>query len=130
MTALRERALRVTTVLVAASALLIPPGVLDIGGSWPMVGALVLLAGGLFVIRDVFSQFPTILGIEAGEYLPDIWLAPVVASGALVVVGPSVSPGELQALGGLAGLVGVVNYLLRPVYVFFYGIGRRVLQAV
>jgi len=130
MIALRERALRVTVVLIAASVLLIPPGMLDIGGSWVMVGVLVLLAGGLFAVRDVFSRAPTVLDIEVGEYLPDIWLAPVVASGALVVAGPSVSPGELQALGGLAGLVGVVNYLLRPVYVFVYGVGRRVLQAV
>ncbi len=130
MSELRERALRVSVVLIAASAVLIPPGLLGMSGSWIFVAGSVLLGAGLFVIREVFAHFPTVLNVAVGEYLPDIWLAPIVAAGALVIAGPSVSPGELQALGGIAGFVGVVNYLLRPVYLFVYGLLKRFINAL
>lgn len=130
MTELREQVLRITVVLVGASAVLIPPSLLDIGGSWMFVGVSVLFGAGLFFVRDLFAQFPPALNVEVGEYLPAIWLAPIVAAGAVVIAGPSVSPGELQALGGIAGFVGVVNYLLRPVYLFVYGLGKRVVNAI
>jgi hypothetical protein len=36
------------------------------------------------------------------------------------VVEPSATPAEVQALGGLLGLVGMANYFLRPLYLFAY----------
>jgi hypothetical protein len=43
---------------------------------------------------------------------------------ALLLV-PGASPEELQALGGIAGFVGMINYFLRPVYFLVYSLLKR-----
>ena len=43
-----------------------------------------------------------------------------------VVLEPTASAEELQALGGIVGLVGMVNYFLRPVYLLLYSLVQAV----
>lgn len=112
----REWTLRVTIVLLATSVVLIGPGVAGIGSSLPFLGALVVLTAVCGVLRSRLAELPRVVGHNLGTYGQDLWLGPLVG---LVVVGaiaPSASAAELQALGGIAGLVGMVNYFIRPLY--------------
>jgi hypothetical protein len=45
-------------------------------------------------------------------------------------VGFGASPGEVQALGGLLGLVAMANYFFRPVYYAVYATGRWASRAL
>jgi len=101
---------RLSAVVLLAAGLLIPLGFLGIGASPFLVVAFLGFAALLYA------------GWQRAEgdfraYLAGLWLGPAVAA-AVVVYGLSIaaSPGELQALGGITGVVGVVNLLLRPVY--------------
>jgi len=101
--------LRITAVFLIAAGILIPAGPLGVEPSAMLVLGLFLLGMVLFTAwqnADAYSK-----------YLSGMWLGPVIAA---VITGYAItiraSPGELQALGGIAGIVGVINLLLRPVY--------------
>lgn len=105
-----ERGVRWTSVIcLVAAALVIPLGFLGFAASPGIVVALLALAGGT-VYADQYG------GIDRDE-LRWLWLGPLLGA-AVVAVGVTMdaSPGELQSLGGIVGLVGVFNLLLRPVY--------------
>lgn len=121
----RERSLRATMVLLVASALLIGPSLADIGASLPLFVGFVGLAAGGGLARNHLAELPTVLGHDLGTYGQDLWIAPVLALGIVLATVPAASPVELQALGGAAGLVGMLNYFLRPVYLGIARILRR-----
>ncbi|RXK50124.1 hypothetical protein [Halorientalis pallida] len=101
--------LRISAVFLLAAVLLIPVGYAGIGGSPVLSVGFAVLAAGLYVAWQRSDEYSV--------YLSGLWLGPVVA--AIVAVAGfliGASPGELQALGGIVGLVGVFNLILRPVY--------------
>ena len=115
MDAWRHRSQRVTYILLVASFLLIGPGLVGLGATIPLAAGLAVLAGGLWAVRDRLRTLPSVVGYDLGWYAQDSWLA---AAGTVpIVLGSLGGPAaELQALGGVVGLVGMVNYFLRPLY--------------
>jgi hypothetical protein len=102
--------LRISVVFLIAAAILIPMPYLGMGASLPLVLLLAAAAWGLY---EAWQRS----GGQTRTYLSGLWLGPVIALlftiyGLLI----GASPGEVQALGGIAGIIGVVNLLLRPVY--------------
>lgn len=110
-----EETFRATVVLLAASVVVIAPGAAGIGGELFLVGVALLLAGGLFAVRDQFDEAPVVFGHDLGEYGRALWVSGVVAA-VVFLLGLGTTPGELRALGGIVGLAGMANYFLRPVY--------------
>jgi hypothetical protein len=101
--------LRITLVFLIAAAILIPLGYLGVGPSIPLVVGQLGLAGVLYYAWKQTEEYD--------QYLAGLWLGPIVgviATGVALLIGAS--PGELMSIGGLVGIVGVVNMLLRPVY--------------
>lgn len=110
-----EETFRVTVVLVAASVVVLVPGYAGFGGSLALAGLAVVLAVALFAVRDRLGTAPTVMGHDLGHYGRAFWVSALVA-GVVFLLGLGTSPEELQALGGLVGLVAMANYFLRPVY--------------
>jgi len=115
--------LRVTALSVAAGVVLVVAGAAGLGGSVPLLAALVALALGLYAGRDRLAALPRTVGHDLGAYGRDGWVAPLLAAAAVAVAGET-SPAELQAVGGLLGLAGMINYFLRPVYHGLVAVGR------
>jgi hypothetical protein len=101
--------------LLTASTVLLAAGIADLGGSPALAALFVCLAGVFFVGRDTLSRAPRTLGHDLGYYGTTLWLGPLVAA-VVVAVALDATPPELQALGGLVGLGGMLNYFLQPLY--------------
>lgn len=128
MDAWRYRSQRVTYILLVASFLLIGPGLVGFGATIPLAAGLAVLAGGLWTVRDRLRTLPSVVGYDLGWYARDSWLA--AAGAILVVLGSLGAPtAELQALGGVVGLVGMVNYFLRPLYLLVARVLVRLVRA-
>lgn len=101
--------LRITLVFLIAAGILIPLGFVGIPASLLLVGGLLVLGGALYVAWQRTEDYD--------KYLSGLWLGPVIgAVVTLIGVAIGASAGELMALGGMTGIVGVINLLLRPVY--------------
>ena len=127
MQAWRERTLAFTFVMLAASTALIGPSLLGLDGSGPVLGVLLAVGAVLAALRPAIANLPAVLGQEVGVYARELWLGPVIAVVMVVLLAPGASAGELQSVGGLAGLVGMFNYFLRPLYLYLYRLLRRAL---
>ncbi|MEF8812577.1 MAG: hypothetical protein V5A55_02005 [Halovenus sp.] len=115
MTEPRELTLRLTAVLLATSVFLIGPSLLGLGAS-PVLALALLVFAALLYAGTVVLPFPApFYGHDLSVYQQDLWLGPALAAAAVLFF-LGATPGELQALGGLAGAAGMVNYFLRPVY--------------
>lgn len=115
MEAWRNWSRHATTTLLVTSVVLIGPALAGVGSVPALVVALVALTGLLRAGRETLAQLPTVVGYDLGGHARHSWVGVLV--GAAVVLGTLGSPAaELQAYGGLAGLVGMVNYFLRPLY--------------
>lgn len=110
-----EETFRLTVVLLVASVLVIVPGIAGLGGSLLLVVGALVVAAGFYSVRDRLGTAPEVLRHDLGHYGTVLWLGGVVAA-VVFLFGLSATPGELLALGGLVGLVGMANYFLRPVY--------------
>ncbi|AQL42556.1 hypothetical protein BV210_07465 [Halorientalis sp. IM1011] len=101
--------LRISVVFLLAAVLLIPVGYAGIGASPILPVGFAVLAAGLYVAWQRSDEY--------GAYLSGLWLGPVLAA-VVAIAGFLIgaTPGELQALGGIVGIVGVFNLILRPVY--------------
>jgi hypothetical protein len=122
---LAAETMRVTAVLVAASVLLVGLGTARLGGTPVLAVVLLGVAAGLFAVRDGLAELPVVVGHDLGFYGEAAWLAPVAAAGATLLA-TGATAAELQAVGGLVGLTGMVNYFLRPVYHTALRLGRYV----
>lgn len=101
--------IRITAVFIIAAAVLIPLGWLGIGPSLMLVFGLILAAVALFLAWQNADEY--------SQYISGLWLGPVIAAIATIyALIIRASPGELQAIGGIAGIIGVINMLMRPVY--------------
>lgn len=115
MQRLSRYATQLTAVLVAASVALIVPGAAGIGASFPLV--VVTVAAGIALQSGVrrVKRHPKVSTTRLGDVLRVVPTG-VILAGLVVLFSPGATPGELQALGGLCGLVGMLNYFLRPAY--------------
>ena len=122
-----DRTLAATVVLLVASVSLLVPGLAGLGGSGPMLAVLLSAGAVLAAFRPKLAELPSVLGYDLAVYLRESWLGPVVAVGLVLVIQPGASPAEMQAIGGIAGFVGMLNYFVRPLYFLVFGAVRRVL---
>ena len=112
---LSEMTFRLTVVLLLTSVIVIAPGLAGVGGSLLLVVAALVVAGGLYAARERLREAPRVATHDLGYYGEALWLSGVVAA-TVFLLGITATPGELRALGGIVGLVGMANYFLRPVY--------------
>jgi drug/metabolite transporter (DMT)-like permease len=118
-----EPEIRATVVALAAAAVLVAAGTAGVGASPLFVVGAALLAVPLWPLGAALADTAW-QRVDPHAFAADLWLGPVVA--ALVVAAfLDATPDEVQALGGLVGLVGMANYFLRPVYRLLYGLARR-----
>ena len=115
MEAWRNRSRRATIVLVITSAVLIGPALAGVGATVPLAAALGALTLALWSVKDFLGQLPTVVGYDLGEHARDSWMG-VFLGIFIVLVTLGAPPVELQAYGGFAGLTGIVNYFVRPLY--------------
>jgi hypothetical protein len=120
----KERTLSVTVVLLATSAVLMLPALAGVGVSLPFLGALVVVAGALAAGRSMLAELPVVLEYDLGRHARDLWVGPLVGVVMVLLIAPTAAPVELQAIGGIAGLVGMFNYFVRPLYLYLYGVIR------
>lgn len=120
---------RVTAVFLVTSAILILPSLAGVGSSVLFTIALAVTGLVLGLGRPQLSTLPTVLGWDVGRYAPDLWIAAFLGAGILVAF-PEATAVELRALGGIAGVIAMVNYFLAPVYVFGYSLAVRARQTV
>lgn len=114
---------RVTVICLAGGFALIGLGTAGLASS-PLVVALLLVASGALYALGRGLEGSAVERVDRHRMHADLWIGPLV--GAVVALGwLHATPGELQALGGLVGLVGMANYFLRPVYHLLWGLGRR-----
>lgn len=114
-----EETFRATVVCLTASLALLVPGTAGISGSPALVVALLAAAGLLFIGREQFDSGRRLAGHDVRYVGRVLWAGPAVAA-LVVVLSLDATGAELQALGGLVGLVGMANYFLRPVYHALY----------
>ena len=115
--------LRLSVVLLVASIALVVPGTLGVGAGVPLLLVLAGLALGGYLGRGALAGVRPRLGVHLGRYLAVTWLGPAVAF-LVVLLALDATPAEVQALGGLVGLLAMLNYFLRPVYVGVVAAGR------
>jgi hypothetical protein len=117
----QRRVLSVTVSLLVAAALVIPVGFVGLSPGVLVTLLLFAIGGALYVGRDTLREYG----------LPDVLWVGAVIGGLVMLVGTLIdaSPGELQTLGGLVGLVGVANSLLRPIYELAYAGVQRLRQS-
>jgi hypothetical protein len=119
-----EPEVRLTLALLAGGTVLVALGTAGVGGSVLLVLALAALTAlasvaGAELLDTAWAR------VDSHGYVADLWVGFLVAGVAVLLV-LDATPGEVQALGGLVGLVGMVNYFLRPVYRLLFGLGRRI----
>jgi len=128
-TPIRTATMQVTVLCLVAAGILLALGLAGAGASLLLIGLFAALTVALYLTLPTSAVGP-VLGIDVDSLLNSLWLAPGVVAFVLLLQ-PGASPAEVQALGGLVGLAGMVNYFMRPVYILAYsafellqGLGR------
>jgi hypothetical protein len=67
---------------------------------------------------------PTVAGYDLGWYASRLWVGAFVAGG-VTALARGFSPGELQSIGGLVGILGLTNHVLGPIYVYGLRLAAR-----
>ena len=116
--------IRLTLVLLTGSFSLVAAGTAGVAASVLLVVGLVALTA-LLAAVGWLSREASRASFDPGEFLVDLWLGPALGA-VLVLFFLDATPGEVQALGGLLGLVAMANYFLRPVYHLLYGLATRI----
>ncbi|MFC6756817.1 MULTISPECIES: hypothetical protein [Haloarcula] len=122
--AIRTGTMQVTALCLVAAGILLALGAAGVPGSLPLLGLLLALSAGLYYTRPD-ARMGRVAGIDVDSLLSTLWLAPALAALA-VAFESTASPAELQALGGLVGLAGMLNYFLRPMYLLAYSLVEAV----
>ena len=121
----RDGAHQATIGLVAASAGLIAAGVAELGGGLALAGGFGFAGGLLWWAGDRLAAAPTVVGYDLGWYASRLWVGAIVAGGvAALAVG--FSPSELQSIGGVVGILGLANHVLRPIYMYGLRLAGRI----
>jgi hypothetical protein len=119
-TAIRRGTTQVTVVCLVASAIVLSLGLVGATATPVLVGLLLVLAAALYRTRPD-TAVGLVAGVDIDGLLETLWLAPAIAAVPLVLE-LGATPAEMQALGGLLGLAGMVNYFLRPLYLVVYSV--------
>lgn len=106
--------------LLVAGFVLIGAGMGGLHGRSALVGGLVAATVAAYLLRTKIPDLGVHAGHDLGLYLRDGWIAFGVAT-VVVLFLFGATPGELQTVGGLLGLGGMLNYFLRPLYFGVYG---------
>lgn len=120
---LARRVRQLTGTGFLAGVLLIALGLAGQSGTTALGVGLLAVGALAFSFRHHFAGLVSHPAADA--YLRSIPPAPSLA-GAVVLWFAGASAGELQTLGGVIGLLALVNHLLRPVY----GLGYRLVVRV
>jgi hypothetical protein len=120
----RERTLAFTFVMLAASVALIVPSLAGLGGSGPVLAVLLAVGALLAAVRPAIADLPMVMGHDISAYVRELWLGPVIGVAMVPLLAPGASAGELQSVGGIAGIVGMANYFVRPLYFYVYELVR------
>lgn len=123
-----DRALSFTYILLTAATLLIGCSFLGLSGDGPVLGVLLALGAVLAAAREQLEAIPSVIGYRVGRFARDLWLGPVIAVVLVFLVKPGATPEELQAIGGMAGVIGMGNYFLKPVYLYLIRLAKRVVS--
>lgn len=107
--------LHATVYLLVAGGVLIAASAVGLGGSAALVALLLAATVVFFAVREFVPLPPNAFGRGIRSAFEDVWIATALAATATAVT-LDATPGELQALGGLLGLIAMVNYFLRPIY--------------
>lgn len=129
MQQLEDWVLSVTYIFLTASILLIGSSLLGLGGDGPVLGVLLALGAVLAATRQNLENAPPLFGYRVGRFARDLWLGPVIAVALVFLIKPGASAAELQAIGGIAGFLGMLNYFIRPLYFLGIRLGRRVVPS-
>ncbi|MFB6139079.1 MAG: hypothetical protein ABEJ26_01430 [Halosimplex sp.] len=117
--------MRATVVLLTAGLWLVGAGTAGLDGSLALALALGAVGGGLYLLAETLDGADATAGFGVRDVATDLWLGPFLAA-AVVGLWLGATAGEVQALGGIVGLVGMLNYFLRPFYHLCYGLVGRV----
>ncbi|WP_148290941.1 hypothetical protein [Halorhabdus tiamatea] len=120
---LARRVRQLTGTGFLAGVLLIALGLVGQSGTTALGLGLVAVGALAFSFRHHFAG--VVSHPAADAYLRSIPPAPLLA-GAIVLWFVGASAGELQTLGGVLGLLALLNHLLRPVYGLVYRVLGRV----
>ncbi|MUV88711.1 hypothetical protein GJ629_01440 [Halapricum sp. CBA1109] len=115
-----------TSVTLAAAAVLIISAFAGFGPSLFLGVAAAGVAAALYLARDPVRERTALEPVAV--HAPTLWVGPAFAAVVAVVVGP-LTPAELQTVGAVIGLVGMANYLLRPLYLFVVALLERAVAA-
>lgn len=123
-----ERATGVlTSIALVAAAVLLAPAFAGLAPSIALatvtLGATVLA----FVVRKQVRELAPVSWL--GLYFEAVWAGVAVATLVLVAF-LDATAAELQTLGAVVGLIGLFNYLLRPVYFTLGSLLSRIARAV
>ena len=110
-----------TVHLLVAGFLLIAASLAGLEGSPVLVGVLLLAAVALFAVRGFVPPLGRPMGYDLRQTLEDGWIVPALAA-TTTALALGATPAELQSLGGILGLVAMLNYFLRPVYYGVYSL--------
>lgn len=113
----------VTSVSLVAAALLLAPGFAGLSPSASLAGGVFVLALVAFVFRDQLVPYFDYPWLE--PHVDSAWVGPLVAA-FLLVSFRGATPGELQTVGAVVGLIGMFNYLLRPIYFVITDVAVRI----
>jgi hypothetical protein len=123
--ALDRAVAQLSALLLLSGVCLIGASLLGVGTGPLLFGALLAATVALYLARDAvprIERFPEWALADLGS---DLWLAPLIAASA-VLVAPGATPGEVQSIGGLVGLVALIVYFARPLIPLAAGLYGRV----
>lgn len=116
---------QLAALLLGAGLALVGASLLGLGAGAVLFGVLMAATVALYLARGAIPRVEPVPEWALADIGTDLWLAPLIAASA-AVVSPGATPGEVQALGGLLGLAGMLSYFLRPVVRF----GGRAVERV
>lgn len=125
--ALDRVTMEVTVHLLVAGFALIGASLAGLGATPPLVGVLLLVSIALYAARGRVPSPGPYLRADLRRTLGDVWIATVLAA-TTSVLALGATAGELQALGGILGLIAMVNYFLRPLYYVAYSLISSALE--
>lgn len=116
-----------TSISLIACALLLAPGFAGFSSSLAFAAIALGLAVLAFVSQEQLLTLSDTPWIRS--HLRVTWVGPLVAAFVFAAFSDA-TPKELQTLGAVIGLIGMFNYLLRPLYFFVGEIVTRLARAV
>ncbi|QSG08165.1 hypothetical protein [Halapricum desulfuricans] len=112
-----------TAIALVAAAVLLAPAFAGFGASLALAVVAVGLTVLAFLAREAIRTLAPVPWLQL--HFETVWVGAAVAALVLVAFA-GVTPAELQTLGAVVGLLGLFNYLLRPIYLTLGSVLTRV----